>query len=99
MFCNHFASTFVCRVSARVVVRTDDLVKSAVDELDSTVVLNGDSDAAGFTDHIPKVFSPRDSTRPAVVVEAGYSSYEPETSYVGVLPFSWAIKRHRIGMP
>jgi hypothetical protein len=26
-------------------------------KLDSAVVLNGDSDAAGFADHIPEVFS------------------------------------------
>ena len=98
LFCNHLAFTFVYRVSVRVVLRAEDLVKSAVDELDSTVVFNGDSDAAGFPDHIPEVFSPGDSSRLAVVVGAVYSSYEPETSYVGVLPFSWVIKRHRIGM-
>jgi len=44
-----------------------------------------------FTDHIPEVFSPRDSSRLAVVVRAVHSSYEPETepetSYGAVLPF------------
>ena len=79
-------------------LRTNDFIESAVYELYSAVVLNRNSDASGFADHIPEVFSPGDSSGPTVVVGAMYSFYEPETSYVRVLPFAWVIKGHRIGM-
>jgi len=92
LFCNYFAAPFIQPVSVGVGFGADDLIESAVYKLYSAVVLNRDTDAPGLANHVPKMFSPRDSSRHTVVVRAMYSLYEPETFYTYVLPFSGVVK-------
>src|ERR1035437_7760891 len=74
---NHLSVAFVDSVSPCLTLRTDDFVKPAVYELDRAVVLNRDSDATEFLNHLPEVPSARDSLGPAVVVGAMDSAYKP----------------------
>ena len=91
---NYLAGPFIDFVSPRVAPGGDDSVKAAVNERYGTVVFNRDTDAPGPPNHVPEMFSARDSTGPTVVVRAVNSLDESQTLYVDVLPISRIIKRH-----
>src|SRR5271168_2579225 len=98
LFGERLAASFANFVSPCVALRGDDLVEAAIDELDRAIVLNRDSYAAGFANHIPEILSARNSASHAVTVRAVNSPDEPQAFHIYVLPFSRIIKRHRIGM-
>ena len=99
LFCNHFASASVNAVSPRMLLRTVNFVEPIVQERNRAVIFNRDSQAPDPLNHVPELFSPRNSSRFTVVVRTVYSPYQSQSSHIYVLPFSRIVERHRIGMP